>query len=263
MRDHMFYTARREEEGPVWTPKEIQRPQQIGMATSQDLITWQRTPASQRGPVIPNPGPAKGFDGVNWRDPYVMRGDDRFYYVFICARPVLTDGATLSKGGGIVAYVQSPTLDGGWCEPRVLIQSTEFYQLEVPQVLWLRVGDHKRLCLVFSAQSEDCSERRRERFPHECETGTYYMMSDFVALDECRLPPLKEPARLLASGLYSGKLLALPAAAGYTLFGFQWADQAGQFVGGICGPLNVVVGSDGGLAVIDRDPAETLTAVEA
>ena len=78
----MFYTARRREDEPIWTPSEYQRPQNIGLAFSEDLIHWKRHPLSIDKPVIANPGKDNemGFDGVAWRDPYLIKIGD--WYLF-------------------------------------------------------------------------------------------------------------------------------------------------------------------------------------
>ena len=51
------------------------------------------------------------------------------------------------------------------------------------------------------------------------------------------IPDLQEPARLLAEGLYAGKLLNPETAEQPPFFGFVWADEGGHFVGGLSDPL--------------------------
>jgi beta-fructofuranosidase len=248
---YLFYTARRDEDAPVWTPHEWQRPQQIGVAVSPDLITWQRTEASRVGPVIPNPGLEKGLDGVSWRDPYVVQGEDGWFYAFICARlPVGKEGSALDAGG-VVAYVKSKDLEHWESDPHLLVQSDEFYQMEVPQVFWRRTGDEKRLYLLFCAQVNDCSRQRHERLPDECQTGTYYMVSRPVPVDSQSFPELEPPARLLAPGWYAGKLVNPETEASPMFYGFQWADEAGHFVGGLSDPMPTGFNPDGTVRIAD------------
>jgi len=256
----MFYTARRNEDAPVWTPHEWQRPQHIGVAVSNDLMTWQRTEASQAGPVIPHPGNEKGFDGVAWRDPYVTRGEDGMFYAFICARLGVKEAHSLADepgapvdAGGVVAYVKSEDLDQWESDTHILVQSDEFYQMEVPQVFWRRTGDEKRFYLLFCAQEKDCARQRRTRRPEaECQTGTYYMVSQPVAVDSNDIPELEGPARLLAPGWYAGKLLNPAMEPTPMFYGFQWADEAGRFVGGLPEPMPVRFNADGTLKLIDE-----------
>ncbi|MBI1763286.1 MAG: hypothetical protein HYR56_17820 [Acidobacteria bacterium] len=245
----MFYTARRRADAPLWTPSEWQRPQHIGLAISRDLRVWERIGTT---PVIPNFGKPLGLDGVAWRDPYVVRGDDGAWYAFICARLNPLDANNKHFGldaGGAIVWLRSETLDN-WRveETRQLVASDEFYQMEVPQVFWRAGAGGKRFYLLFCAQEKDCSRARRQR-GLACATGTYYMHSELLPLDYQGVPKLPEPARLLAAGLYAGKLLRPETAARPVLLGFPWADAAGHFTGGISDAQFVTFAADGALEV--------------
>lgn len=250
----MFYTSRSIQDAPVWTPSEWQRPQQIGLATSRDLISWQRTAASLRAPVIPNPGKTLGLDGVAWRDPYLMTDEDGTHYAFICARldPAEADNREYGHdAGGAVVWLRSASLeDWNVAETQRLIASDEFYQMEVPQCFWRRFENGKRFYLIFCAQEKDCSRVRRAR-GLECGTGTFYLMSDLLPHDYRGIPALTGPARLFAPGWYAGRLLDPETARQPLFFGFQWADEAGNFVGGISDPMPVRFREDGMLEIIN------------
>ena len=227
----LFYTARGRADTPVATPHERQRPQQIGVAYSDDLVAWRRSPRSARGPVIGNPGAAAGLDGVAWRDPYVLR-EGACFHAFICAR--LAPHEATEDAGGALVHVAGASPEE-WGEPRVLVASLDFYQMEVPQVFWRRSARSQRFYLLFSAQTQDCSARRRGRLPtQECRTGTYWMASEELPLGFPGFPPLRESARLLAPGLYSGKLVNPETEETPLLFGFPWPSPGEPFVGGIC-----------------------------
>lgn len=243
---HLFYTARRREDAPVRTPAEWQRPQQIGAALSNDLINWRRTRASQTAPVIPNPGREYGLDGVAWRDPYVIRGADGQYYAFICARLDPEKNHLSSDAGGVVAYVSSPDLEQWETQPRLVRCPHEFYQMEVPQIFWRRFDEGLRCYLLFCAQEKDCSPLRRLR-GLECETGTYYLQSSLLPHDDQSIPVFAESARLLARGLYAGKLIRPETDDRPLFFGFPWADPEGNFIGGISDPLRARFCEDGAL----------------
>lgn len=248
----MLYTSRRREDARVATPHEAQRPQHVGAAFSQDLATWRRTPGSESAPVLPNPGGDALFDGVAWRDPYLWRDDDGVVHAFVCARAG-PQSASPAEGGGLVAYVRSADAVD-WSAsgaPRVLVRSDEFYQLEVPQVFWRRLGDFKRFYLLFSAQVKDCSRARRERQPEECATGTYYLCSAPQPLDARGLPSFAEPARLLAEGLYAGKLIDPEQAETPRFVGFEWADASGRFAGGLSDAREARFQADGTLKLED------------
>lgn len=249
---YLFYTSRRREDETIWTPSEWQRPQQIGLAVSRDLLSWNRTVASERAPVIPNPGKMIGLDGVSWRDPYVIRGENGRWQAFICAR--LNPQDTNNKdygvdGGGVIAWLESENLfDWNVAQAKRLVASDEFYQLEVPQVFWRRFGNEKRFYLIFCAQEKDCSRARRQRVSDgQCRTGTYYLMSDLLPLDHKTIPALSGSAQLLAEGWYAGRLLDPDTAETPTFFGFQWADEFGRFVGGISDPMPAQFNQDGSI----------------
>ena len=253
----LFYTARRREDELRWTPAEWQRPQHIGVAWSADLLMWQRTSATQRAPVIPNPDHAHGFDGVAWRDPYVMRATDEvdgLYYVFICARRNPEQGTSAPDAGGVVAYVTSPDLEH-WSSVPTLVQCPdEFYQMEVPQVFWRAFADGKRCYLIFCAQEKDGSRARRKR-GLACVTGTYYLKSALLPHDYVGVPAFDESARLLVAGLYAGKLLKPESDAQPVLLGFPYADAAGHFHGGISDPLLTRFADNGDLALVEGEDA--------
>lgn len=240
---YFFYTSRQKEAPPQWTPHERQRPQNIGLAVSTDLNQWTRF---QTPPLIPNPGWEKGFDGVAWRDPYLVHQNNRFY-AFICARR--GDAALDAIGaGGVIAYVTSPDLEHWDSTPQILVESTEFYQMEVPQVFWRQIGDRKRLYLLFCAAAGDCSRDRFEAMPAaQCQTGTYYMVSDAVPLDTEEFPPLQTPAKLLSAGLYAGKLIDPETAERPLFYSFPWVNASGHFEGGLTDPCWAVFKPDGAI----------------
>lgn len=252
----LFYTARRRSDPLVDTPNERQRPQRIGVAFSDDLARWERSPRSRQGPVLDNPGPASLFDGVSWRDPYVVRGEDGCFHAFVCAR--LAPGAASPEAGGAVAHVVGTTPDE-WGKPSLLLSSEDFYQLEVPQVFWRRGLTHKTLFLIFSAQQQDCSPRRRARMPAaECQTGTYFLASETVGLGHEGLPPLREPARLLAEGVYAGRLVDPETDERPLFFGFPWPCPGAAFEGGIAGPRHVLFSPDGDLRLAGPGPGASV-----
>jgi beta-fructofuranosidase len=249
---HLFYTARRREDAPRWTPSEWQRPQQIGLATSCDLHAWRR---AADHPIMPNPGRMLGLDGVAWRDPYVVRGADGDWHAFICARldPHNNNHQHIGPdAGGAVVWLKSARLDD-WRveESRTLIASDEFYQLEVPQVFWRGFAGGKRFYLLFCAQEKDGSRARRER-GLVCATGTYYLRSKLLPHDYADVPAFDGAAQLFAPNLYAGKLLRPETAERPVFLGFPFADAAGHFAGGISDPLYARFSDDGAIT-LDED----------
>lgn len=254
MRQYLkFYTARRKHDALLPTPRGKERAQQIGIAVSQDLHKWTRLPESVDAPIVPNPGLRYGLDGVAWRDPYVVQWSDEQYYMFICARsPARSHDPKDPNGGGCIVYLRSENLYRWDSEPRFveLPLETGQYQLETPQVFRgpRDARGYRRVYLLYASQRNDATWSRKVRMPQECETGTYYAVSEPIADGDPRLPRFG-PARLLAYNLYAAKLLMTNPWHRPVLLGFQWADRQGKFVGGIWGPHNVVFRADGSLEV--------------
>ncbi len=243
-RYYLFYTSRRKADELRWTPHEWQRPQQIGLATSLDLQHWKREPNNL---VMPNPGMTGPFDGVNWRDPYVIyNAEDSLYYAFVCAH---TEGD--ADAGGLVAYVTSPDLINWTSNPQILLASQDFYQMEVPQIFWRDRGDgYRQVYVLFSTQAKDCSRHWREHnLSGQAITGTYYLVSEPLPVEQpidFSAIPWQGSAKLLSKGFYCGKLLwknacnqTVPMMSSDTkvmFYGFQWGDETDQFVGGLSDP---------------------------
>jgi beta-fructofuranosidase len=179
---------------------------------------------------------------VAWRDPYVVRLNDKFY-AFICAR------LERETECGVIVYVTSADLQHWSREPNFIECPMEFYQMEVPQVFWRTSRGGKRCYVIFCAQEKDCSAARRAKH-FACETGTYYLQSDEMPLDYTGIPVFTESARLLMPNIYAGKLLKPEYDEAPILLGFVWADEAGNFVGGISDPVRVQFADDGSLFVV-------------
>jgi beta-fructofuranosidase len=251
---YLFYTSRCKADPIRWTPHEWQRSQSIGIATSTDLSQWQRlAPDNLR---IPNPSSDDRFDGVNWRDPYVVHNaDDQTYYAFICSHGKAPDAA------GIIAYSRSENLHY-WQSPEILLQSDDFYQMEVPQVFWKHFANGTKRCyLVFCVQDKDFSRQWRDRYPDKRpKTGTYYYMSEAIAIDApinyAQIQWQPEP-QIISTEYYSGKLIwhyqdlqtavMIPDSADVQFYGFQWYDESDRFVGGISDPISVIFSEDGAI----------------
>lgn len=246
---YLLYTARRKEDQLVETHHQRQLPQNIGVAVSKDLHSWQRTAESLEKPVIPNPGIDSDFDGINWRDPYVIKDDiDGQFYAFICARPKDTPPDV----GGVVAYATSKDLENWQDEPyKILYTCQEFFLTEVPQVFWRKSNDQQywHLYILFSP-------RWSEFFLQKVQLGvTYYVRSqpikDRSKLSYDCIPWEREPANLLADGLYAGKLVNPETEVNPVFLGFEQEDEGGHFVGGLSDPRWAVFADDGRICLFD------------
>ena len=255
---YLFYTSRRKADVPQWTPHEWQRTQNIGVATSSDLQHWQRLAPTNL--VIPNPGVNGQFDGVNWRDPYVIyNAETGLFYAFICAHTGENPDA-----GGLVAYVTSPDLAQWTADPQVLLASHDFYQMEVPQIFWRDRGDgYRQLYLLFSTQDQDCSRHwRNHELSGQAITGTYYLVSEALPADQpidFSAIPWQGAAKLLIKGFYGGKVIWKNACNQMApllwpdtkaiFYSFQWVDEADHFIGGLSDPKAVTFLGDGTIAL--------------
>ena len=229
---YMFYTgSSRADEGLI---------QRIGLATSSDLIQWQKHP---QNPLI-TADPAY-YELLNrgawhdqaWRDPYILRDEDGHFHALITAR---------SKSGppdarGVVAHAISTDLINWQVQPP-LTDDGQFGHMEVPQIV--KIGD--LYYLIFCCPYEYASLARRERLRDAPLGGTFYMVSDsmlgpFRYLDEDVLIADR------AETLYSGKLLQHGAR--WYAFAFYNYDADRVFHGRISDPMLVHVMEDGRLRV--------------
>ena len=244
---YFFYTGRRNEDQWITTLHQRRRPQNVGVAVSEDLREWKRTPASLEGPVIPNPGVNSRFDGVNWHDPYVMQDQvDETYYAFICAHPKESPPDT----GGAIAYATSADLVHWHEDYQILYQSDEFYLIEVPQVFWRRIDNGWRLYLIFSP-------RWSPLFNQTIPMGVTYYVRSCVIEDRKKvsydsIPWENERANQLAIGSHAGKLVN-PEASFPIFLGFQYEDENGNFVGAMSDPQWAVFDADGFIQLRNED----------
>ncbi|MGC9530650.1 MAG: glycosyl hydrolase family 32 [Candidatus Bipolaricaulaceae bacterium] len=227
-RFYMLYTGTcLEEEGKV---------QRIGLATSRDLLRWEKHPAN---PVLEaNPRWYEG-EGVSpfgeraWRDPYVIHvPGEGCFCAFITARAA--HGPV--DGRGCIGVARSADLVR-WEVLPPLAAPRGFAQMEVPQHLRLQ-GRHY---LLFSAAGPWVVGAGLPRA-----TGTFYAVSSgpwgpyrFGGL----LLGGEEPAR------YAAKLVTDPQG---ELVALSWLGRGGDgtFVGGLSDPVPVRVLSDGALQVV-------------
>ncbi len=207
--------------------RESGRVQRIGVATSTDLVRFDRCgggepilTADPRWYELDASGP---FGAVAWRDPFVIAdpaGDG--YHALITARR--REGLPASRG--VIGHAVSPDLRRWEARPP-LAGPEGFAELEVPQVVDLG-GDS---LLVFCTAAIHVSDERRTSSGVAGPTGTYV----------CRGPgplgpfdgPLSEPMRPVTE-LYAGKLIRRGAE--WFLLGFHDLVD-GTFVGALSDPM--------------------------
>ena len=232
----LFYTSRCKEDEPQSVPNEKIQPQNIGLATSSDLLNWQRHPASIESPLIPNPGKAKHLDGITWRDPYLIK-IDKMYHCLVTARltPNTKYGIELEEEGGCIVALSSMNLyDWSQSKPQILVASNHFTQMEVPQLLYKSDGKNKTYYLIFCAQVKDITNRRKAEVPDDqCLSGTYVMQANPLPIDSDQLPNFDSSvAKILSPGLYAGRIIN-PQDKQHEIYGFKIDPLGGTYLGGI------------------------------
>ncbi|MGD2104618.1 MAG: glycosyl hydrolase family 32 [Anaerolineae bacterium] len=231
---HLFYTGGKgSEDGLV---------QRIGLATSSDLIHWEKH--SENPLIVADP---RWYELLNlelwhdqaWRDPWVFRHPDRGdFHAFVTARAAR--GAV--DGRGVIGHARSEDLVHWEVLPPVT-EPGDFGHLEVPQLERIQ-GQYY---LLFSVQQSVHSTRWIHRTGHEPLTGIRYLVTD---------DPLG-PFHVIGDGLlvgdelgslYSGKLVEDPAGE-WVLMATRMHAPDGTFVGELNDPVAVAVSEEGALSV--------------
>ena len=224
----MFYTGvSRAERGLV---------QRVGVATSDDLITWHRVgdgPLLEADPRWYEKLDLDAWIDEAWRDPYVFADPDGDgWHMLLTAR--VPDGDP--RGRSVVGHATSPDLERWEVRPP-LSTPAGFGQLEVPQAV---VVDGQPV-LVFSCWPDRMAPDLRERWtgggvwvvPGESLTGPW----DIAAATTFAHP-----------SLYAARLVE-ERPGSWALLGFRDTED-GTFVGEITDPLPVVL--DGGTLRLAR-----------
>lgn len=221
---YLFYTCSyKHENGKI---------QRVSLATSTDLISWQKHP---QNPLISSDSKyyekleqKEWFDEA-WRDPWVFKDPQTGeFHAYITGR--VKDGPPLSRG--VVAHAISKNLiDWEVVEP--VTQPSNFGTLECPQLVKI----DERYYLIFSVQ--------REEHVGSDIVGIFYMIGDSP------YGPFSEAKTLFAGEiphLYAGKLLLGPDNHWYLT---TWRKRTidNEFIGDICEPLPITIDEQGNITV--------------
>ncbi len=233
---YLFYTGgRRSEEGLV---------QRIGLATSTDLIRWEKHPDN---PLIV--ADRRWYELLDldvwhdqaWRDPWVLRHPEQGdFHALITAR--VNHGHP--DGRGVIGHARSEDLIDWKVLPPVT-EAGDFGHMEVPQLVEVQ----GRYCLLFSVQASVHSSRWRRRTEQKPLTGVRCLIADeplgpFHSLGD---EPLVGDE---IGSVYAGKLVRGPEGEWAMLITRMHAPD-GAFVGELSDPMPVVVG-EGSLSVMQR-----------
>jgi beta-fructofuranosidase len=226
---HLLYTGtNRRERGLV---------QRVGVATSDDLVSWRRTvdsPVLEADPRWYELLDLEVWHDQAWRDPCVVRHSDGSFHALLTAR---------ARGGepaarGVIGRARSLDLVRWEVLPPVT-SPMGFGQMEIPQLV--AVSGH--VYLLFSAERSAADSGLRS-------CGTYYLCGDSIdgPFPADTLGVLAADQR---GSTYGGKLVDMD---GELLF-LAWENVAadGRFVGAIGEPQPAAIDS-GGRLLLDGRP---------
>lgn len=212
------------------------RVQRIGAATSRDLATFERTDlvleADHRWYEPTHPG----WPEEAWRDPFVVRGDDGLWHVYLTARDASGD-----SGSGVVGHAVSTDLVTWEVRPPLSDPTGRFEWLEVIQVVQV----DGRWVLLFSCMSHEMPGAA---------LGSGGVWSVPVERPGARVD-VHAAVRVTDEGLYVGRVIEHDGSAWFMAFRNSSPDRG--FIGGLTDPVPVVWRADGrgvALAPEDRRP---------
>ncbi len=216
--------------------------QRIGIATSDDLVTWKRhdgNPVLEADPRWYEQLRHGRWRDQSWRDPFLFLSPaDAYIHALITARTPYGP----ADGAGVVAHARSRDVLDWEVLPPVTVPG-EFAQVEVPQIVHIYGSD----VILFSTRAEDHSQVRRERLPAKrAATGTFAFVAP-VGTGAYR--PTDDPIAM-AHGevLYAGKLVRDPTRR-LAFMAFRETSEHG-FVGELTDLMPVGLTADGDVRVV-------------
>lgn len=228
---YMFYTGGKESERGL-----IQR---IGLATSDDLLTW--TKYRPKALIEADPEWYEMYDPAlwhdqSWRDPWIFKDNyTGMFHAFITARSNFGP----KYGRGVIGHAKSKDLiDWEVCPP--VAGWIGLGLLEVPQLISMNQQHY----LIFSSYAETASENF-VRNAKSRQTGVHYLVSNDV-FGSYKLLTTTFLAGGKDASLYSGKLIN-DVDGTLALITFHNFDQNRQFVGTISDPIPVQATTTGHL----------------
>jgi beta-fructofuranosidase len=217
--------------------------QRIGLATSVDLLKWQKHPANPLIEVDPHWYETLDLELWHeqaWRDPWVfLHPETGDFHAYITAR--VNYGPTDERG--VIAHAHSENLLDWKVLPPVT-KPGNFGMLEVPQLVKI----NKRYYLFFCTTDWAHSSQWKSRTGRKPVTGPRY----FVAADYLGPFHLSNTEKFLVGdeigSLYSGKIIRNPKGE-WVYLAFRDFEYENRFIGEISNALPLNVLSDGRLTI--------------
>ncbi|MEZ5080392.1 MAG: glycosyl hydrolase family 32 [Thermoleophilia bacterium] len=207
--------------------------QRIGLATSPDLVTWTKHPGAvlEADPRWYELLDLDAWFDQAWRDPWLFRGPDGSFHVYVTARAA--EGP--ARGRAVIGHACSNDLVN-WDVLPPVTAPMGFGQMEVPQL----VEAGGRWFLLFSS---DPGTRLPDAGVEG--TGTYYLTADSPFG-----PFGRDTLGVLDAGPdapYAGKIITFRG--GMHFLGWEGAVRGGAFRGTLAQPRPVTATADGRLVV--------------
>ena len=235
----MFYTGRTRDEPGMR--------QRVGVALSDDLVSWRADP--DQSPVVADGAYYELFgdsawDNETWRDPWVFPDPGgRGWHMLVTARARQGD----LRQRGVIGHATSSDLRTWRVQPPLSEPENGFGQLEVLQVVQVE----GRGVLLFSCLDGELADERRATDPG----GGIWSLP----VDDLTGPfDVGRATRLTDSSLYAGRLVQ-DRSGTWNLLAFANHDESGDFVGGLCDPIPVAWSGDA--LTCERTPAPLPSAV--
>ena len=216
--------------------------QRIGLATSADLMRWEKHPENPL--IVADPRwyellDLDVWDDQAWRDPWVFQHPERGdFHAFITARA--NHGPP--EGRGVIGHARSEDLIHWEVLPPVT-ESGDFGYTEVPQL----VNVQGRYYLLFSVQRTIHSSSWPQRTGQEALTAIRYLMADDPLGP---FHPMNGQALVAdeIGSLYAGKLVQDPDGE-WVLLATRMYDTEGAFIGELSDPMPVVLSETDSMSV--------------
>ena len=213
--------------------------QRIGLARSDDLLSWAKhpdNPVLEADPTWYELLDSDVWFDQAWRDPWlVLDHDSGVFHVFVTAR------ARAGNPGqrGVIGHATSTNLID-WDIGPPIPTPAGFGYMEIPQIFSMQGRWH----LLFSAPAW----AQEARLGPRC-TGTFH------ATAEALTGPYRETGRLFCDdqeSLYGGKIVV--TANGVVSLAFRYRDKNGRFVGELTDAMPVNLATDGALTLVESHP---------